>query len=81
MVHVLGMKVLFGRFIEEWNKANITFLELFPIVIALEFWGHLWKNQLIIFYTENEALSFIINKLALPHDAMGLSAVCYCGIS
>ena len=32
---------VFGRFIEEWNKANITFVELFPIEVALELWGHL----------------------------------------
>ena len=55
-------KWFLGRFPEEWNRANITFLELFPIVIALELWGHLWKNHSIVFYTDNEALTFIINK-------------------
>ena len=55
-------KVFFGRFPNEWSKLNITFLELYPIIIALELWGHLWKNHSVVFYTDNEALSSIINK-------------------
>ena len=55
-------KWFFGRFPNEWSKLNITFLELYPIVIALELRGHLWKNHSVVFYTDNEALSSIINK-------------------
>ena len=41
--------MVLGRLPEEWNRANITFLELFPIVIAFELWGHLWKKHSIVF--------------------------------
>ena len=55
-------KWFFGRFPIEWRELNITFLELYPIVIALELWGHLWKNHSVVFYTDNEALTSVINK-------------------
>ncbi|XP_053392697.1 uncharacterized protein LOC128555162 isoform X1 [Mercenaria mercenaria] len=52
----------FGAFPEEWHKANITFLEFYPILLAVFTWGHLWKNHTIVFCTDNEALVAIINK-------------------
>ena len=35
---------------------------MFPIVLALETWGHLIANKCIHFYTDNEAVSEVINK-------------------
>ncbi|XP_045172644.2 uncharacterized protein LOC123534449 [Mercenaria mercenaria] len=52
----------FGAFPESWHKANITFLELYPIVIAVILWGHLWKNHTLVFNTDNEALVSVISK-------------------
>jgi len=52
----------YGPFPESWHKANITFLELYPIVIAVFTWGSLWRNHTVVFNTDNEALVSIINK-------------------
>ena len=45
-----------------WVNQNITFLELVPIVQALESWGPLLRNQCVQLNTDNQALSHIINK-------------------
>ena len=42
---------------------NITFLELVPILVALTVWGPLLRNKYVYFHTDNEALSFCLNKL------------------
>ena len=59
---IYGKKWFYGPFPDAWRKANIVFLELFPIVIALFTWGHLWKNHTVVFCTDNQALVAIINK-------------------
>ena len=45
-----------------WLTFNITVLELYPIVAAVELWGVSWANSSICFFTDNEALVIIINK-------------------
>jgi hypothetical protein len=52
----------YGAFPQSWHKANITFLELYPIVTAVYMWGHLWRNHTVVFYTDNEALVSVLNK-------------------
>lgn len=59
---IYNTKWFFGAFPPSWRKANISFLELYPIVAAVYTWGHLWKNHRVIFLTDNEALVPIINK-------------------
>ena len=51
-----------------WRSQNITLLEFIPIVLALETWGVLLKNQVIQFNTDNLALTFVINKQASKED-------------
>ena len=41
---------------------DITFKELFPIVVALHLWGDYFKNKKILFRCDNEAVVTIINK-------------------
>ena len=48
---------------EWWLAQNITFLELVPILVALTVWGPLLRNKYVYFHTDNEALSFCLNKL------------------
>lgn len=55
-----------GRFPEAWASFNITFLELFPIVLALHIWGPMMRNHSILLMTDNEALVAIINKQSSP---------------
>lgn len=51
-----------GCFPEDWQSINIMTLEFYPIVLAIEVWGHLWCNHSILFFTDNEALVSVINK-------------------
>lgn len=51
---------------KEWAEhdllKDITYLELFPVVISLHIWGVHLKNKRIIFYVDNQAVVTIINK-------------------
>ena len=65
----LGLGAVFGKhwFYQKWpstwwNSQNITFLELVPIVLALQVCGHILSNGYVKLLTDNEALSFSINK-------------------
>lgn len=63
-----GYAAVFGNkwFAKEWSEEmkdlHITVKELFPIVVALDFWGHLLANHKILFLTDNAAVADIINK-------------------
>ena len=51
-----------------WPKAlqkcapDITFKELFPIVLAIYLWGHHFANKKVIFHCDNQAVVCMINK-------------------
>lgn len=59
---VYGPYWFYGPFPPVWKTFNITFLELFPIVLAVHIWAPLWKNHSILFFTDNLALVSIINN-------------------
>ena len=59
---VYGSYWLYGSFPAEWKTFNITFLKLYPIVLAVHIWAPRWKNHSILFYTDNLALVSIINN-------------------
>lgn len=44
------------------HRRGSSLLELIPIVSAAVIWGHLWSRRRIVFYCDNEALVFILNK-------------------
>lgn len=70
---IYGSSWLYGLFPREWQSLNITFLELYPIVLAVHIWGHLWENHSIIFHTDNEGLVSILNsKTSRDTDIMCL---------
>ena len=52
----------YGKFPPQCRNFNITLLELYPIVLAINVWGHLWKNHCVRFYTDNMALVHILNR-------------------
>ena len=41
---------------------DITFLELIPVVIALNIWGESLRNRIFLFHIDNQAVVSIINK-------------------
>ena len=45
-----------------WSEQNIVLLELVPIVLALEVWGHLLRDKVVVFHTDNLALVSVINN-------------------
>ena len=64
---IFGKHWFFGAWLDTWKHLNITFLEFFPIVIALRIWGPLLADRRIIFRTDNTALVDIINQQTSKH--------------
>ena len=65
----LGCGAWFGKFwfsipwpSQWWIDQTITFLELVPIVLALEAWGDMMRNQCAIIHSDNLALVHVINS-------------------
>ena len=42
--------------------SDMTFLEFFPVVVAISVWGSLLANKRIFFHIDNQAVVQIINK-------------------
>lgn len=61
-----GKDWFYGEWPKAWKDLNITLLELYPIVIAIQLWGATFANKRIILHTDNMALTYIINKLSSP---------------
>lgn len=53
-----------GAWPVEWrsNDPDITFKELFPIVLAIHLWGKELSNQKVLFHCDNMAVVCIINR-------------------
>ena len=64
---VFGKHWFGGAFPDAWHSFNITFLELFPIVLAAHIWGSCMANRCVLFFTDNAALVDIINKQTSKH--------------
>ena len=75
----IGYGGIFGR---EWfhgiwpnkyiKRLDITTLELYPIVIALEIWGEELRNLNINIHTDNQALVSIINSQTVKQNIVCL---------
>ena len=50
------------QWIEEGLLSDITYLELFPVLVALMIWGDRLRNQRILFHIDNQAVVTIMNK-------------------
>lgn len=59
-------KWAFGRWPHQWEKLgrlqDMTYLELFPVVVALHVWGPLLANKKILFHIDNQAVVYIVNR-------------------
>lgn len=60
---ILGKKWFYGEWPVLWKDANITVLELYPIVAALVTWVHELGNKRILLFTDNMALVHVLNTL------------------
>ncbi len=59
---VLGTHYFYGIWDQTWAYQNITLLEFYPIVLAVQIWGEHLSNKCIYFHTDNQALVEILNK-------------------
>lgn len=59
---------------DQWSenqvKFHINLKALFPIVFAIEIWGSFLGNHCILFFTDNQATMYAINKLTSKDPAM-----------
>ena len=53
---VFGNHWFSGAWDQAWIQLDISMKEMFPVVIALETWGHLIKNHCICFHIDNMAV-------------------------
>ena len=53
-----------------WSALGITFLELFPIVVAVITWSENFTNNCITFHTDNLAVTHIINNQTSKNPAV-----------
>ena len=59
---VYGKKWLQAAYPTSWQDFHITVLELYPILVMINVFGHLMKNSSILFHCDNSAVVAIINK-------------------
>ena len=59
---MLGSSRVYGEWLEELKGFDITFLELYPIVLSSIIWGHQFQKRIIEFQTDNLGLVSVINK-------------------
>ena len=59
---IFGINWCYGQWPVNWVGLNIAILEFYPIVLSLYLWGSHLKNRCVLFFTDNEALVYVINK-------------------
>ena len=59
---VWGNEWFQGLWSSWWVKQNITLLELYPIVVAIEIWGSQLMNRRVVLHTDNLALVSVLHK-------------------
>ena len=59
---------------------NITVLEIFPIVLAVEIWGSIMRDRCIAFFSENQAVVEIIIKRQTSNDRFVMVLLRHCFI-
>lgn len=59
---LFGRQWFQGRWSDWWRLQNITLLELYPIVLALETWAMAFQNKYLVIHTDNLDLVSVITK-------------------
>ena len=61
-----GSQWIQGAWNRTWKQLNIAVRELYPILAVVKLFGHLWKNQRILFRCDNQAIVAAINRQSVP---------------
>lgn len=67
---ICGDLWLHGVWPPEWREQCIAVLELYPIIVSVATWAHLFANKSVHVYTDNIALVPVINKQTAPDPAL-----------
>ena len=59
---MLGNKWISGGWRKMFKSEDITLLEFFPIMLAVDIWENFFQNKHVVFMTDNLALVSIINS-------------------
>jgi hypothetical protein len=59
---IFGTEYCHGLWPDEWRYRNIAILEFYPIILSVCLLGHKMANHSVLFFTDNEALVYVINK-------------------
>ena len=70
-------KWTFLQWPNEWTNTailrDITYLEIIPIALAIYLWGHMFANKKVVFFSDNEAVVYILNnKTSKSENVMSL---------
>ncbi len=65
-----GPRWVAGRWPDAWRALDITFKELFPIVVAVIVWVEKLSNKCISFHTDNIAVAHIVNSQTSKNPAV-----------
>lgn len=64
---ILGSEWCSGEWPLSWQKnglcRNLTLLELFPIIVAVELWGPVLRDKRVCFYSDNMSVVYCISRL------------------
>lgn len=74
----VGFAAVFGKqwFAQKWpisfqaHKYHINILELFPIVLAIQIWGHKMANHKIVISSDNATTVHVINNMTSKDKVM-----------
>ena len=72
----LGFAAVYGCewVAEKWpitfRSYHINILELFPIILAVEMWGHKMANHKVVFFSDNQTSVFVLNNLTSKDPVM-----------
>ena len=67
---IFGCQWFNGWLDDSMMRHHINIKELFPIVIALEYWGNLLRNKSVLFFSDNTTVVAVINKQTSPNTTM-----------
>lgn len=53
---------LFFQWPPEWDVSSINELEIYPVLLASQKWGHIWRGKVVLVLSDNTTVVSAINK-------------------